>query len=151
MINYPFKEPCKTITYRAKYKFSQFFFSHQLLYERFFSFLIKGFANFEKLKIFHWQASIAHKNGENFLKYFTQNLKFLTLFLTFLDHLMANFEPPPPFFFSKFVDLPLIIIDIPSVLSYCQIVGDFNLNQILPENVATVYPLMQSFNLSQHS
>lgn len=58
--------------------------------------------------------------------------------------MVANFDP-------TFLDLLLIIIDIPSVLSYCQIVGDFNLNQILLENVATVYPLMQSFNLSQHS
>ena len=31
------------------------------------------------------------------------------------------------------------------------IVGDFNLDQILPENVAKVDPLIQNFNLPQHS
>ena len=30
-------------------------------------------------------------------------------------------------------------------------VGDFNLDQILPENVAEVHPLIQNFNLSQSS
>ena len=31
------------------------------------------------------------------------------------------------------------------------IVGDFNLDQMLPEHVAKVNPLIQKFNLSQHS
>ena len=31
------------------------------------------------------------------------------------------------------------------------IVGDFNLDQMLPEHVAKVNPLIQNFNLSQHS
>ena len=31
------------------------------------------------------------------------------------------------------------------------IVGDFNLNQMLPEHVAKVDPLTQNFNLFQHS
>ena len=30
-------------------------------------------------------------------------------------------------------------------------VGDFNLDQISPENVAKVHPLIQNFNLSQSS
>ena len=31
------------------------------------------------------------------------------------------------------------------------IVGDFNIDQILPEHVVKVDPLIQNFNLSQHS
>ena len=31
------------------------------------------------------------------------------------------------------------------------IVGDFNLDQMLPEDVAKVDPLIQNFNLPQHS
>ena len=45
--------------------FSQFFSSHWLLQKCFFSFLIKAFANFEKLIRFHWQAFIVYKNGDN--------------------------------------------------------------------------------------
>ena len=40
------------------------FFSHWLLYERYFSFLIKAFVDFEKLINFHRQAFIVYKNGE---------------------------------------------------------------------------------------
>ena len=46
MINHHFKKLYKTICYKAKYKFSQFFFSHWLLYECFFSFFIKDWKYF---------------------------------------------------------------------------------------------------------
>ena len=41
---------------KAKSNFSLFFVSHWLLRKCFFSFLIKAFANCEKLIRFHWQA-----------------------------------------------------------------------------------------------
>ena len=47
------------------------FFRHWLLYECYFPFLIKAFADFEKLIRFHRQAFIVYKNGEN-LKIFRQ-------------------------------------------------------------------------------
>ena len=53
------KQTCKT-----KSNFSQSFYSHWLLHECFFSFLIKAFENFEKLIRLHWQAFIVYKNGE---------------------------------------------------------------------------------------
>ena len=53
--------------YKAKTKsnFSRFFFSHWLLRKYFFSFVIKAFANFEKLIRLHWQAFTVYINGEN--------------------------------------------------------------------------------------
>ena len=54
---------------RTKYNFSHFFFfSHWLLYECYFPFLIKAFADFEKLIRFHWQAFIVYRNWENLEK-----------------------------------------------------------------------------------
>ena len=41
------------------------FFSDRLLHDYFFSFLIKAFANLEKLIGFHQQSFIIYKNGEN--------------------------------------------------------------------------------------
>ena len=78
MINYHIKGLYKTTCYKTKSNFSQFFFSHWLLLNCFFSFLIKTFANFEKLIKFHWQASILYKNGKNlFWPFYTiWNLKF---------------------------------------------------------------------------
>ena len=73
-----------------KSNFLQFFFSHWLLYKFFFSFLIKAFANFEKLIRFHWQAFIVYKNRENWKmqpEIFCQKLMVCSVILTFLDHL----------------------------------------------------------------
>ena len=56
----------------------------------FFSFLIKAFANFEKLIIFHWQAFIVYKNGENLkmlIEIFCQKHIVSNVILAFLDHL----------------------------------------------------------------
>ena len=53
MINYHIKGLYKTTCYKTKSNFSQFFFSHWLLYKCFFSFLIKGLANFEKVIRFY--------------------------------------------------------------------------------------------------
>ena len=47
-------------------------------------------------------------------------------------------------------DFILFINELPTQRSIL-IVGDFNLDQMLPENVAKVDPLIQNFNLSQHS
>ena len=51
--------------YKTKSNLSQFYFSYWLLYECFFSFVIKTFVNFEKLIRFHRQAFILYKNREN--------------------------------------------------------------------------------------
>ena len=94
MINYHIKGLYKTTN------FSQFFFSHWLLYKRFFSFLIKAFANFEKLKRFHWQAFIVYKNEENLkmlVEIFCRKLIVSNVLLAFLDHLKPKifFVGPP--------------------------------------------------------
>ena len=86
MLNYHIKEPYKTACYKTKSNFSRFFFSQKC----FFSFLIKAFANFEKLIRFHWQAFIVYKNGENLkmlIEIFCQKLVVSNVILAFLDHL----------------------------------------------------------------
>ena len=54
---------------------------------------------------------------------------------------------PVGFFIDKFI---LLINELP-IQHRILIVGDFNLDQMLPKNVAIIAPLIQSFNLSQHS
>ena len=54
---------------------------------------------------------------------------------------------PVGFFIDKFI---LLMNELP-IQDRILIVGDFNLDQMLPENVAIIAPLIQSFNLSQHS
>ena len=95
MINYHIKGYYKTICCDTKSKFSQFFFSHWLLHKCFFSFLIKAFANFEKLIRFHWQAFIVYKNGENLkilIEIFCQKLIVSSVILAFLNHWNLNFS-----------------------------------------------------------
>ena len=53
MINYYLKGLYETTCYKTKFNYSQFFFSHWLLYEYFFSFLINTLVNFQKLIRFH--------------------------------------------------------------------------------------------------
>ena len=75
---------CKTVQL-----FSVFLFSLTAA-EVLFLFLIKAFANFEKLIRFHWQAFIAYKNGENLkmlTEIFCQKLIVSNVVLAFLDHL----------------------------------------------------------------
>ena len=110
MINYHIKGLYKTTCYKTKSNFSQFFFSHWLLHKCFFSFLIKAFANFEKLIRFHWQAFIVYKNGENLkmlIEIFCQKLIVSNVILAFLDHLKpkisssanhGGWHRAPPFF-----------------------------------------------------
>ena len=66
MINYHIKGVHKLTCYKTKANFSQFFFSDWLLHKCFFSFLIKAFANFEKLIRYHWQDFIVYQYGVNF-------------------------------------------------------------------------------------
>ena len=93
MINYHIKGLYKTTCYKTKSNFSQFFFSHWLLRELFFSFLIKVFANFEKLIIFYRQACIVYKickNRENLnilIEIFCPKLIVSNVILAFLDRL----------------------------------------------------------------
>ena len=90
MINYHIEGLYKTQT---KSNFSHFFFSHWLLHKCFFSFLIKVFANFEKLIRFHWQAFIVYKNGENLkmlIEIFCQKLIVSNVILAFLDYLKSK-------------------------------------------------------------
>ena len=90
MINYHIKWLNKTTCYQTNSNFSQFFFSHWLLHKCFFSFLIKAFANFEKLIWLHWHAFVVYKNGENFKilkKIFFQKLVVYNVVLAFLDQL----------------------------------------------------------------
>ena len=47
-------------------------------------------------------------------------------------------------------DFVLLINELPTQHRML-IVGDFNLGQMLPEHVVKVEPLVQTFNLSQHS
>ena len=99
MINYHIEGLYKTTCYKTKSNFSQFFFSHWLLHKYFFSFLIKGFANFKNLIRFHWQAFIVYKNGENLkmlIEIFCQKLIVSNVILAFLDHLK-----PKIFFFGQ--------------------------------------------------
>ena len=60
----------------------------------FFSFVIKAFVSFEKLIIFHRQAFVLYKNGENLkvlIKIFRQKLLVSSVILAFLDHLKLKF------------------------------------------------------------
>ena len=86
--------------YKIKSNFSQFLFSHWLLYECFFSFFIKAFVDFQKLMRFHRQAFIRYKNGDN-LKILKEVLRqkryyISNVILAFLDHLK-----PKAFFFVQ--------------------------------------------------
>ena len=93
MNNYHIKGLCKTTSYKIKSNFSQFFFFHWCLHNYFFSFLIKAFANFEKLIRFHWQAFVLNKNGENLkmlIEIFCQKLIVSNVILAFLDILKPN-------------------------------------------------------------
>ena len=108
MINYHIKGLNKTTCYQTNSNFSQFFFPHWLLHKCFLSFLIKAFANFEKLIRFHWQAFIVYKNGENLkmlIEIFYQKLIVSNLILAFLDHLK-----PKIFFFGRHRAPPLFEI-----------------------------------------
>ena len=90
MIDYHIKELYKTTSYKAKSNVSQFFFPHWLLHKSFFSFVIKAFANFEKLIRFYWLAFIVYKNGENLkmlIELFCQKIIVSNVILAFLDHL----------------------------------------------------------------
>ena len=62
--NYHFKGLYKTTCYKTKSNFSQFCYSHWLLHEGFFSFLIKAFVKSENLIRFHHQAFIISKHRE---------------------------------------------------------------------------------------
>ena len=90
ILTYSHKWLCKTTCYKTKSNFSQFFCPHWLLQKRFFSFLIKAFANFEKLIRFHLQSFSVYKDGENLkmlIEMFRQKLVVSNVILTFLDHL----------------------------------------------------------------
>ena len=93
MNNYHIKGLYKTTSYKIKSNFSQFFFFHWWLHNYFFSFLIKAFANFEKLIRFHWQAFVVNKNGENLkmlIEIFCQKLTVSNVILAFFDILKPN-------------------------------------------------------------
>ena len=90
ILTYSQKWLCKTTCYKTKSNFSQFFCPHWLLQKRFFSFLIKAFANFEKLIRFHLQSFSVYKDGENLkmlIEMFRQKLVVSNVILAFLDHL----------------------------------------------------------------
>ena len=113
MINYHIKGLYKTTCYKTKSNFSQFFFSHWLLHKCFFSFLIKAFANFEKLIRFHWQAFIVYKNWKNLkmlIQVFCQKLIVSKVILAYLDHLKPNifFFDIGRHLYSKSLDPPLL-------------------------------------------
>ena len=52
---------------------------------------------------------------------------------------------------GTFIDDFILLINELLIQQRILIVGDFNLDQMLPENVAKVDPLIQTFNLSQRS
>ena len=90
ILTYSHKWLCKTTCYKTKSNFSQFFCPHWLLQKRFFSFLTKAFANFEKLIRFHLQSFSVYKDGENLkmlIEMFRQKLVVSNVILAFLDHL----------------------------------------------------------------
>ena len=90
ILTYSHKWLCKTTCYKTKSNFSQFFCPHWLLQKRFFSFLIKAFANFEKLIRFHLQSFSVYKDGENLkmlIEMFRQKLVVSNVIWAFLDHL----------------------------------------------------------------
>ena len=95
ILTYSHKCLCKTTCYKTKSNFSQFFCPHWLLQKRFFSFLIKAFANFEKLIRFHLQSFSVYKDGENLkmlIEMFRQKLVVSNVILAFLDHLKWKFS-----------------------------------------------------------
>ena len=80
----------KQLVIKQSQTFAQFLFSHWLLYECFFSFLIKAFVNFEKLIRFHRQPFMIYKNREKLkvlIEIFHQKLIVSNGILAFLDHL----------------------------------------------------------------
>ena len=90
ILTYSHKWLCKTTCYKTKSNFSQFFCPHWLLQKRFFSFLIKAFANFEKLIRFHLQSFSVYKDGENLkmlIEMLRQKLVVSNVIWAFLDHL----------------------------------------------------------------
>ena len=61
---------------------------------------------------------------------------------------IVYFIPGPLGTFIK--DFILLVNEL-AILHRILIVGDFNLDQMLPENVTKVDPVFQNFNLSQRS
>ena len=59
------------------------------------------------------------------------------------------YRPPGPV--GSFIDELLLLMNELPIQHRVLIVGDFNLDQMLPENVANIAPLIQSFDLSQRS
>ena len=66
---------------------------------------------------------------------------------TILLVIVYRMSSPLGSFIDDFISL---IIEVPTQHRML-IVGDFNLDQMLPEHVAKVNPLIQNFNLSQRS
>ena len=94
VINYHIKKLYKTTSYKTIPTFLSFS-SHRLLHKRFFSFLIKALANFEKLIRFHWQAFIVYINRvylKMLIQLFCRKLIVSNLTLAFLDHLKRSFS-----------------------------------------------------------
>ena len=52
---------------------------------------------------------------------------------------------------GSFIDKFILLMNELPIQHRILIVGDFNLDQMLPENVANIAPLIQSFDLSQRS
>ena len=57
-------------------------------------------------------------------------------------------EPDPVF---SFIDEFILLMNERPIQHRILIVGNFNLDQMLPENVANIAPLIQSCDLSQRS
>ena len=82
--------------------------------------ICKAFANFEKLKRFHWQAFMVYNNGENLkmlIEIINQKIIVSSVILAFLDHLKAKIFfvgqaqwPTQSHPFSKSLDPPLTSI-----------------------------------------
>ena len=137
-INYHINGIYKTIFYKTESNFSQFFFSHWLLDKRFFSFLIKAFANFEKLIRCHWLAFVVYKNGENSkmqTEIFCQKFIVSKIILAFLHHLKPKrffvgqlVEDKECHLFSKSLDPPLLTIKKMCYETYVQKTVNTSLN-----------------------
>ena len=63
--------------------------------------------------------------------------------------LVIVYRMPGPL--ASFIDDFISLINELPTQHWMLIIGDFNLDQMLPEHVAKVNPLIQNFNLSQHS
>ena len=97
-------------------------YSHWLLYECFFSFLIKSFAKSEKLIIFHHQAFVICKNWESLKilkEIFRQKRVVFNVILAFLNYVKPKVffagQPWSPTYnapFSESLDLPLFTLII---------------------------------------